>query len=231
MTPARILEEWEVDLPEPVPDDPWFLDWALQAPRQSGIHLTAGWHAYQSISDLDIESAREYFGGLGVQSLVIDHFFDLSSHVVLDNSPAAVAYLGLWGQLADSFDPRNTEPAELVGLDFGDLTVWKAQKPGPHFDLIDRVFTLGPKAVVLTDVAGPRLHLHRKRYETLLGAGSCADYPTYLAAFARYIEERWGYGLVAGYYHRWSTVMALVPGEGTGVFTPTPDSPVGLVLM
>lgn len=239
MTTARILERWDLEhLPKPDPKDSWFLDWALRSPHGASEHLTAGWHAYQSLRDLNIsfDSAREYFGGLGGQALMIEEMFRPRRHLVSDISPRAANWLkhvsdrSFLVEQSDAYAPFNTTPADLVGLDFGDLTVWKTRSGQPHAKLLNRVFALEPKAVILTDVAGPHLHLHRDRYEILVG--DCSDYPSYLEGFAAMVEERWGYSLVAGFYHRWSTVMALVPvgAAPCGNFYPTPATPVGLEL-
>ena len=45
---ARILEAWDMELPDPIEGEQWFLDWVLRAPKQAGIHLTAGWWASRS---------------------------------------------------------------------------------------------------------------------------------------------------------------------------------------
>lgn len=231
MKTAVICEQWALPLPDPTPNDPWFVDWALRSPRQAGQHLTAGWHAFNSLAGLEVESAIEYFGGVGAQTMMIRRLFAPAAHWVMDWSPAAVKHLATNVQIsavhADAYRPRNTAAADLVALDFGDLTVWKT-RGGHHAELLDRVFLLEPKAVVLTDVAGPHLHLHRERYEALLGTGSCVDYTTYCEAFADLIQERWGYTLVAGFSHRWSTVMAFAAEAQRGKIEPTPSSPVGL---
>lgn len=229
-----ICERW-TQYVEP-PTEKWFLDYVVRAPRDSGIHLAAGWHAYRALAGLGLqaESAVEYFGGMGAQSLMIQELFKPSRHWVYDYSREAVEHVlaqveGVLAEQADSYHPAAYAAADLVGLDFGDLTVWKTREGEQHRDLLDRVFLLGePKGVVLTDVACRYLHLHRERYETLLGAGTCASYPAYLEALADRLEELYGYVMVAGFYHRWSTVMALVPGGRRGSFVPTPDLPVGL---
>lgn len=241
MVTARICENWDMKLPD-MNGNEWFLNWVLRDPNQVSHHLTAGWMAWRALSLTyaadGASSAREYFGGIGAQSLMIEDLFDPDDHDVMDRAPAAVKHLLSVLPVAqvyeaDSYDPKNTEQADLVGLDFGDLTAWRTRPGEKHYDLLDRVFTLEPAGVVLTDVAGPRLHLHKSRYESLLGKGTCIDYPTYLGALADRIEDLWGYSLVAGFWHRWSTVMALVPTGAAprGVFVPTPESPVGLVLL
>lgn len=243
MTTARILELFDMELPEPDPSDPWFLDWVLRSPRQAGIHLTAGWHALLAVTDVyapgDIITAREYFGGIGAQALMVEEIFAPADHLVGEYSQAAVNHIlgavprGVWVVKADAYAAENTTPADLVVLDFGDLTAWKALRPDPRSDLLERVFMLEPKAVVFTDIASRYLHLHRERYETILGEGTCGSYPDYLRAFLAKIEERWGYTLVAGSSHSWSAVMTLVPSGLTrrGKVVPVPESPTGLVLL
>jgi hypothetical protein len=222
-----------MDVPEP--GEKWFLDYVLRSPRDAGIHLTAGWHAYQALGEVKMWNVVEYFGGMGAQSLMIQERFSPLLHLVLDNSQEAVEHIKkqvpeVAAAQADSYDPQQYRPADLVGLDFGDLTVWKTREGEKHRDLLDRVFAGEPKGVVLTDVACRYLHLHRERYETLLGAGSCASYPIYLEALADRLEALYGYVMVGGFYHRWSTVMALVP-EGERVpFVPTPETPIGLTV-
>jgi hypothetical protein len=230
-----ICERW-TQYVEP-PTEKWFLDYVVRSPRDSGTHLTAGWHAYQTLLEEtvidDVHSAFEFFGGMGAQSLMIQHLFAPTQHSAMDNSEEAVAHIlahvpGVSAWQGDSYDPSWEHRSDLVGLDFGDLTVWKTREGEKHRGLLDRVFQSRPGGVVLTDVACRYLHLHRERYETLLGAGTCATYPSYLDALADRLEELYGYVMVGGFYHRWSTVMALAP-EGKRVpFVPTPASPVGL---
>lgn len=243
MTTARICDRWDMELPEVDPNDQWFLGWAANAP--SHVSTSSGWWAYNSLlsaySPEDISSAREYFGGLGAQSLIINHLFHPQTHEVLEYSPGAVKHLNsvlpprARAFLADSYKASFTEPADLVGLDFGDLTAWKTQNE-KHGGLLDRVFLLEPKAVVITDVASRYLHLHRSRYETLLGEGTCGTYGDYLEAFSRLITERWGYSLVGGFRPpsgSGSSVMAVAPVgvAPIGTFQAAPVSPVGFQIL
>lgn len=230
-----ICERWAQYVQPPT--EKWFLDYVVRQPLDSGVHLTAGWYSYRLVKDLGIEinSAVEFFGGMGAQSLMIQDLFAPRSHVVVDYSQEAVSHIkkqvaGVTVIQADSYDPMWAHQADLVGLDFGDLTVWKTRKGEKHRGLLDRVFEDEPKAVVLTDIACRYLHLHRERYETLLGKGSCASYETYLEAFANRLKNLYGYVVVRGFWHRWSTVMVLVPRGVVppGYFVPTPESPVGL---
>jgi hypothetical protein len=225
----------------------WFLDWVRREPEQVSRHLTAGLMAYASLQMVlrpgEIRTAREYFGGVGAQSLMISDSFQPERHVVLDNSAEAAAWLreglsarGVLVHQADSYAPASVERADLVGLDFGDLTAWRLRPGQKHRDLLDRVFAGRPAAVVLTDIAGPRLHLHRERYSEVLHTR-----PEHLRSYARYLEgladwmrAHYGYALVRGYYQRWSAVLALVPAvrlAEEGHLVPVPDRPRGLEIL
>ena len=246
MTIASIVGKFAMDLGDTPPErDSWFLDYVLRSPRQAGIHLTAGWLCLQELhAEMGPDAfltCREYFGGMGAQALMVEHLFApaLRDHYVQEYSDEAVAHLQTVkpGRLivskADAYDPRSSAPADLVMLDFGDLTAWKTREGEPHHDLLERVFLMEPKAVVFTDIAARYLHLHRERYEGLLGANTCGSYETYLDALLRRIQRLFGYSLLVGYHDRWSTVMALVPsGEWHPLpqLHPTPTEPPGLEL-
>lgn len=244
---ARVLERYTIPLDQPDSDhDEWFLDWVLRSPREAGHHLTAGWLAYSSLTSVygpgEITTAHECFGGMGAQSLMIQELFNPTTHSVGEYSNGAVAHLrGLLSpldstvvNLLDAYDVSALPRADLYGLDFGDLTAWKTREGQPHRELLDAVFANDPKAVVFTDIACRYLHLHRERYETLLGPDTCGSYGTYLRALLARLEVLYGYSLVAGYWDRWSTVMALVPSEiakNRGSLQETPGDPVGLELL
>lgn len=223
-------------------DEPWYGDWAVRNPKKISESITVGWYAYSSLLGVydpeDIDTAYEYFGGMGAQSLIIQELFAPATHAVADYARESVTHMrrALPGHIdvdvADAYD-GTSHPADLVGLDFGDLTVWKLRPGQPHRDLVDRVFAAEPRAVVVTDVASPRLHLHRDRYETMLGEGSCASYPSYLLALGEWFERTYGYVLVAGFYHRGAAKMAFAPAveaDRGGLHT-VPPTPVGLEIL
>lgn len=243
----RIVEQFTMTVEGPPPGrDSWFLDYVLRSPKQAGKHLTAGWMALCSVLEVyqsfqEFESCREYFGGMGAQALMVQELFAPALHTVMDYSPEAVRHMRrvlpehVAVARADAYLPETARVADLVMLDFGDLTAWRTRDGEQHRLLLDRVFAREPKAVVFTDVACRYLHLHRERYESLLGPGTCGSYETYLAALLARLNALYGYSLVGGFQDRWSTVMALVPDEladGLNVeVVPTPDRPVGLELL
>lgn len=231
MTTATICDIWTLDLPEPT-EEAWFLDWVMRSPKQAGKHLTCSWLAYQSLANLyvpeEIGSAREYFGGMGAHALMIQELWQPENHIVQEYAGEAVKHLeatlpeGLLVHHADSYDPASTGAADLVGLDFGDLTVFKAQEGKQHGDLLERVFMLEPKGVVVTDIAARYLHLQKKSYEPLLGSGTCDTYEDYLDAFYAQIQERFGYKRLTTYDNHWSSVTSLVPEDTSLAYTTAP---------
>jgi hypothetical protein len=243
---ARVLERYTIPLEQPDEEhEEWFMDWVLRSPAQAGRHLTAGWMTYSAVARFykpgDIVTAHESFGGMGAQSLMIQDLFAPQEHSVGEYAPDAVAHLEKLlapcdGVGVHQWDAYADPPpyAELYGLDFGDLTAWKTRDGQPHRKLLDAVFAFEPKAVVFTDIACRYLHLHTHRYESLLGEGTCGSYGTYLRALLARLEVLYGYSLLAGYWDRWSTVMALVPSDlmqNRGALQETPDSPIGLQLL
>lgn len=240
-----MLEQWTLSVPEDERD--WFVDWVLREPSQVSRHLTAGMYAYLAVSMFygpgEIRTVREYFGGMGVQSLVIQQLFRPQDHIVRDYSSGAVEYLrellsgrgGVQVHQADAYDLNSTDHrADLVGLDFGNFTAHRLRPGQKQRSLLDAVMLAEPKAVVLTDIAGPRLHLHRARYGEVLGLPGYAplrDYPHYLDALSDWLRAHYGYVVAQGFYHRWSAVLALVPGHRLarpGYIRPVPEHPVGL---
>lgn len=236
---VTICERWTFPVQEAAGG--WFLEWARRRPSEVSQHLTAGLCAYLSLQMVygagELRTAREYFGGLGAQALMIQDQFQPNDHVVLDISSDAARHLRqmlmekpIWVSQADSYLVTNHSAADLVALDFGDLTAWRLRRGQPHRALLDRVMNARPKAVVLTDVAGPRLHLHRERYASVIG--EFQTYPQYLERLARWVFEVYGYELLRGYWHRWSSVLSFIPGSTLGrtpgALLPVPDRPVGL---
>lgn len=242
---AVVCERWPLTIQATEGADPWFADWVLGQPQQKSLSMTGGWHSYQAVKALygadKINVVYETFGGVGAQSLMIEHFFRPDIHIVGEYTQIAVDHLKknlpkvVEVRLADAFKTPFPRRTDLMALDFGDLTVWKTREGQRHRDLIDRAFATEPKALLMTDVANQRMHLHRQRYESLLGDGATADYPTYVMALASYFRELYGYTLLSGFYHRTASKLTFAKHPENRHYidkpTPTPDTPVGLELL
>lgn len=231
---VRLCDRWNMTINRPEDGEPWFADWVLKDPKKSNIRLSAGWHMFRALEQTGIpfKAVQEFFGGIGAQSLMIDELFKPTHHVVQEYTRPAVDHMEreLPGWVGVHLEDAYNCPVlgvDLSCLDFGDFTIWKARPGLPHRELLDIVFSKEPRAVTLTDVAGRYLHLHRERYETMLGAGSCGSYLGYLNALSRWIETTFGYTLVRGYWNPLSTKMAFVPEwmRQRGRFYQTPTEP------
>lgn len=231
-----------MELPESSGENKWWFDWAVAAPKHAGDHLTVSLRTFEAIkrTNLAFFSAREYFGGIGAHAMMVDSLFEPGIHSVADYAPEAVEHMKRVLPEYVSVEQRdayvgNTLEADLVVMDFGDMTVFRAQPGQKQGDLLEQVWLDRPQAFTITDIAARYLHLQRKSYEPLLGEGACDSYEEYLARYAYHLEERSGYVLLEGNYTRWSCVMAFVepgvarrPGEFHKL--PTHATP-GLVLL
>jgi len=214
----RICEKW--DLPTPVAKhNEWFADWALRKPNEVSRHITMGYHALHEVHSLglEIDSVYEPFGGIGAQALIIEDMWPTARHYIRDNSWSAVSYLaenlprrgGLVVMGGSSYDPRNFVRADLQVADVGDLTAVKwTQKPVDAW--LKHTFSSGAKAVILTDIAGRLLHLHRKTYSKALGK-PIRWYSDYLLATGEYVKDRFGYTATKSFYHHWSSITVFTP--------------------
>ena len=212
----RICEKW--DLPTPVAKhNEWFADWALRKPNEVSRHITMGYHALHEVHSLglEIDSVYESFGGIGAQALIVEDLWPGALHYVRDYSESAQRYLreNLPGSIAvlggSSYLPSNFVEADLQIADVGDLTAVKwTQKPVE--DWLERTFSSGAKAVVLTDIAGRLLHLHRKTYSKALGK-PIGWYSDYLLATGEYVKNRFGYTATKSFYHHWSSITVFTP--------------------
>ena len=237
----RILEKW--DLPSPVAEkNEWFGDWANRKPHEVSRHLTMGWHALQELRSLqDVQSVHESFGGIGAQALVAEKLWPTSHHTVRDFSMSAVMYLsenlpvreGLEILGGSTYDPLNFVTADVQIADVGDLTATRMNL-FPYRAWLDHTFGSGAKAVVLTDIAGRLLHLHRVAYGTALGAKPVSNYPSYLVDVGNLVYKRYGYVATKTFYHRWSAITVYEPWweryEGQELI-PCPATPIGLEIL
>lgn len=233
----RICEKWE--LPTPVAKhNEWFADWALRRPGEVSKHLTMGYHALHSIRDLLVDSVHESFGGIGAQALMVDYFWPRARHTVRDYSTAAVNYLStnlppyIQVMGGSTYNPDNFIKADVQVADVGDLTVHKWDKE-PYDKWLDHTFQTGAKAVVLTDIAGRLLHLHRATYSKVLST-PVNTYEQYLKAMAVKVFAWYGYVATKTFYHSWSSITVFRPwwpGYEGHDLQPCPTEPRGLEIL
>lgn len=240
MRTALICEQWKVPIAANGGSGlPWFLDWVERSPKGVSDHTACGYWCYSTLANkmMEFSSVSEYFGGAGFQSTIIRNLFNVREHNIADISAKSCEHL--FRLFANQGHPATTNVkcvdsiknplpnSDLVTFDCGELTALTLTR---HIgEAISRITRQNPKALVITDIAGPHLHLQRKRYSEILW-NDCADYPTYLHGLAEYIRRVFHYDALCIYYTRWSAVMALLPKEQitkTAMPQIVPESPVG----
>lgn len=236
----RIFERWEMATPVAKHNE-WFADWALRKPNEVSRHLTMGYHALQTIKHLEIESVHESFGGLGAQALMAEDLWPTAQHTVRDFSHSAFKYMvenlpmrrGLILLEGSSYDPNGFVTADLQIADVGDLTAARMNLE-PYKPWLDHTFGSGAKAVVLTDIAGRLLHLHRGTYAKALGVERITDYTSYLFALGEMVRRRYGYFPSKTYYHHWSSITVFHRGDpelSMHSLIPSPSTPKGFEIL
>jgi hypothetical protein len=241
---ALVCEKWKMDLHTPAgpPGEQWFLNWVMRKPKQSSVHVAAGWAAIKTarthLASNPPQTAAEYFGGMGCWSIMLQHAFNLHTHNIIDSSALAVQHMqqALAGfptahvKQDDAYSARMK--ADLAVLDCGDMTAHRAINYSPLRNLLSDVFAQQPGAVILTDIAGPRLHLHRQLYARLLNH-NCNTYTQYMRGLHTYLHQTYNYGMLKCYMHTWSGVMVLQQGHAqltSDAITHVPQLPIGLTL-
>jgi hypothetical protein len=233
-----VCEKWKLpELPQ-TENGAWFADWAARRPWDVSAHLTAGYHALHSLWNLQAHPRMvwEPFGGIGAQALMVEELWPRSTHFVNDVSQDAVDFIkrvvpsrpGFSAFQADSYAPESFIPADVIVADFGDLTVLRMEQPGKYHDLVERMFSGNAEAIVLTDIAGPRLHLVSGSYRPIVG--DFKNYQGYLRGLGIYVVEKYfRFHPWITFYHKWSsvTVFRSTPPPGRHIIRPIPSSPIG----
>lgn len=239
MRTALICEQWKVPIAANGGSGlPWFLDWVERRPKEVGDHVACGYWCYAELANnmMEFDSVAECFGGAGFQSTIIRNLFNIRTHTISDISAKSCEHLfRLFSNQPHPattnvrcIDAKNYLPeADLIGFDAGDLTALTLTRQ--HGEMLKEIVKGKPKAIVLTDIAGPRLHLQRNCYSKIIW-NDCINYPTYLHGVAEYIRKTFGYDALCIYYSRWSAVMSLLPKQKiteTAIPQRVPESPVG----
>lgn len=236
----RILEKWDMETPVAQRNE-WFGDWLNRRPNEVSRHITMGWHALQELRSLqDVQSVHESFGGIGAQALIAEELWPTARHTVRDYSSSAVRYMvenlpmrkGLHVFPGSSYDPDLFVTADVQLADVGDLTATRMNQ-FPYRAWLDHTFGSGAKAVVLTDIAGRLLHLHRETYSRDLGV-QVETYEQYLGALGHFVLRRYGYAPTKTFYHRWSSITVFRPRPDYQVvhyLTECPATPIGLEVL
>lgn len=158
----------------------------------------------------------EPFGGIGLQSIIIQNVAKPSSHLISDldaNCAAQVGSLmkdapGVMTACGDALDIMTSlmPDADVVVLDFPNMTphkfpIWR--------NVMDHVFLeRKPRLVEFTDVSPRFLHLHKAKYSETLGS-PIETKEDYILALSKYMHRHYEYSVVKAAYKSSTAYMCL----------------------
>lgn len=157
----------------------------------------------------------EPFGGIGLQSVIIQNICKPSTHIVSDLDESCASQLSLVmkqfnGKVAvgnaDAIDAINafSESPDVIVLDFPNFTPMKFDQWEP---VLTAAFGRAPKLVEVTDVSLRFLHLHKKRYSEILET-EIETKEDYILAMSKYLHSKYDYSVVKAAYKSGTAYMA-----------------------
>lgn len=165
------------------------------------------------LDGLQIESAVEYFGGVGIFSTIIQQVLHPSRHLVFELDADCVAQLrtieGLQVAQGDAHETMGSVDGDLVVLDFPVCTLRTvAEWP------LERIAALHPRYIVVSDTALRRLGLHRAMYSRLAGADVVTP-RDYALAYSQYMFKKIGYSTtrIASHVYSYFLLEQIPVGE------------------
>lgn len=206
MSTVQICDRWELPLLDGSGGHYQYLDSISKRNAACFLELVDGLH---------IESAVEYFGGVGIFSTIIQQVLHPYRHSVFDLDADCVAQLrtiqGLQVAQGDAHETMGTATGDLVVCDFPVCTL----RTLPEWPL-ERIVALHPRYIVVSDTALRRLGLHRELYSKLSGE-PVFDLDDYVKVYSESIWKRCGYSVTRVAHHLYSYFLLepLQPGTPT----------------
>lgn len=204
MTTVSICNRWELPLLDGSGGHYRYLDTASQ--RNAACFL-------ELLERLQVSSAVEYFGGVGIFSTIIQQVLHPLQHWAFDLDPDCVAQLrtiqGIQVAPGDAHDTMGSIPAELVVCDFPVCTL-RTVDEWPW----SRVVAWKPRYIVVSDTALRRLGLHRALYSRL-SSEAVVSHEDYVRVYSKHMWNRYGYSVTRVAHHVYSYFL-LEPVSPTG---------------
>lgn len=158
------------------------------------------------------KSITEYFGGIGLQSVIIQELAQPSEHTIYDIDSDCVNQLRsiFKGKAVsiDQFDAREKMPecnSDIAILDFPDMTANKYTK---WAEPLEGLFASRPKVVEITDVGNRYLHLWLSKYSEILGY-DIKTIPDYITGISKYLYNKYEYSVFRAAYKSGTSYMLL----------------------
>lgn len=163
------------------------------------------------------KTITEYFGGIGLQSVIIQNVIKPAIHVINEINEECVSQLemvfkdtpGVSVGLRDAKEVLALNNTDIAILDFPDMT-------GKHYEewhlQLQDLFDTKPRLVEITDVGNRYLHLHKNLYSSILGQ-EIETIEDYIRAISGYFYQKYGYSVIKAAYKSGTSYMFLAPVE------------------
>ena|SRR3990167_3760642 len=204
MPKALICEKWEMEFEEYVPEDgkkPFenrpFLDNIFRDGLKDVSDSAEA--SYKLLSGLPTgKTVVEFFGGIGLQSLIVENLLHPIEHVVLDKDSQCVEHLKRVFQnypdvliaQADAWEAMKVYVGDIFLLDW----IWTPRRWNEHKESLDALFIQKPLAVTFFDSTKPYFPTNRKRYAAMFGCEINSFYD-YVVSLSNFIIARYGYAI------------------------------------
>lgn len=174
------------------------------------------------IKDIPIGlSVAEYFGGIGLQSVIIRNIIRPMVHYILDLDKDCFGQLtmafgdepGVAVMQLDATVSMTTIRADIAILDFPSMTA----KHYEDWMIPLRTLFLGrPKFVEITDVGNRYLHLHKKLYSEILDS-PIDGIDSYITTLSKFFRKNFDYSVVKAAYKSGTSYMLLAQEGVSGI--------------
>lgn len=201
MTSIQVCERWPLPLLPGSGGHYRYLDTASKRNAQCFLELVDG---------LQIGSAVEYFGGVGIFSTIIQRLLEPQWHWVFELDSDCIAQLSTIPNLqvtqGDAHETMGTIQADLVVCDFPMATLRTIEEWPWHY-----VVARHPRYIVVSDTALRRLGLHRASYSKLAGE-TVVSFEDYVRVYGDFMWKNYGYSVTHVRHHVYSYFL-LQPGK------------------
>lgn len=161
-------------------------------------------------------SVTEYFGGIGLQSLIIQKIVAPVIHKVFDLDIECVYQLSMslkgYPVSVAKYDARNAMPVnstKVAILDFPNMTAKRYDEW--QLPLSELLLIRKPEFVEITDVGNRFLHLHTGQYSEILGR-EIETISDYILGISDYVNKNYGYSVFKAAYKSGTSYMLFKPG-------------------
>jgi len=168
-------------------------------------------------------TAVEFFGGIGMCSIMIHEILQPTRHLIYDIDPFCARHLkhltrnwkGVEVRQGNVFDAplSKFEQAQFFSFDFNQFTIMDLNGRLAVIDKLSAVITsVRPRYVQITDSAVNKLHLNLERYGSIAGM-KMTNIQDYIQGFSGLAYRRWKYSATRAYYHFGASYILLEPGR------------------